>query len=254
MGVLHIDPHARYFAGHFPQRPIVPGVIELMLAIDHLAEQAKQRLFLRAIKFARLRHLVLPGDELAVSARMSDGGFTRVDVRRDSALVANAELDLSVDPPVPSLQPALDRDGVRVDAPPLELLLPHRPPMRLVTGIDLELAEGLQSTARISADTGLARAGRVPAVIALEAAAQTAAAWEGLRRSREPGGAGARVGYLVAIREVTFFTADIPVEMPLHATIELDGLALPLTHYAVEVALGDALVLTGKIATVLAGP
>jgi len=252
MGVLRIDPHAPYFAGHFPGRPIVPGVVELMLVADHLAAEAKQPLLLHAIKFARLRRLVLPGDELEVSARTTDGGLTRVDIKRDGVLVANAELELSGKPPEPSLHPALDRDGVRVDAPPLELLLPHCPPMRLISAIDLELHEGLQATARISTDTGLARAGRVPALIALEAAAQTAAAWEGLRRSRGPGVAGAREGYLVGIRDVSFFAVDVPANTPLRATIELEGLALPLTHYAVEVALGNALVLRGNIATVLA--
>jgi 3-hydroxyacyl-[acyl-carrier-protein] dehydratase len=252
MGVLHIDPHAPYFAGHFPQRPIVPGVVELMLVADHLAAQAKQPVWLRAIKFARLRRLVLPGDELEVSARTTGGDFTRVDIKREGVLVANAELELSADPPEPSLHRARDRDGVRVDAPPLESLLPHCPPMRLISSIDLELHDGLQSTARISTDTGLARAGRVPAVIALEAAAQTAAAWEGLRRSRGPGVAGAREGYLVAIRDVNFYAAHVPANMPLRATIELEGLALPLTHYAVEVALEDTLVLRGNIATVLA--
>jgi predicted hotdog family 3-hydroxylacyl-ACP dehydratase len=143
-------------------------------------------------------------------------------------------------------------EGAAVDAPPLDRLLPHRPPMRFVTAIERELSDGLQCTARISSECGLAPAGRAPTLLGLEAAAQAAAAWEALRRSREPGGASARIGYVVAIRDAVLFTSSIPADESFNAAVRLEAAALPLTHYAVEVALRGEVVARGKIATVLA--
>jgi len=87
----------------------------------------------------------------------------------------------------------------------------------------------------------------------VEAAAQTAALWEAVRRSRDSRGAGPRVGYLVALRDLAFFAERIPAEASLVASVRLDGAALPLTHYAIEVGRDDGVpVLRGRIATYLA--
>ncbi len=252
MGTIQIDPDAPYFRGHFPEHPILPGVVQLMLLVDHLSQEAGRPLTLRSIKFARLRQLVLPNDRLDVAAREGAGVFTRVDVKRDGVLVANAELELST--AVLEQRSVRPRpiEGVPVAAPPLDLLLPHRPPMRFVTGLEREMDGGLQCTACVPSQCGLAPEGRLPGVIALEAAAQTAAAWEALRRSREAGAAGARIGYLVAVRDVSFLTESIAADVAFTATVQLEAAALPLTHYAVEVVMRDEVVLRGRIATVLA--
>jgi len=49
MGRIQIDPDAPYFRGHFPERPILPGVVQLMLLVDHLSQEAGRRLTLRSI-------------------------------------------------------------------------------------------------------------------------------------------------------------------------------------------------------------
>ena len=251
MAQIVIAPDAPYLRGHFPGRPIVPGVVELLLLVEHLSREAGHALTLRSIKFARFRQLVVPHDRLDVTRRSAEGGYTRVDIKRDGVLVANAELELSpatADQPLPRAVPV---EGAAVNAPPLDRLLPHRPPMRFVTAIERELSDGLQCAARISSECGLAPAGRAPALLCLEAAAQTAAAWEALRRSREPGGANARIGYVVAIRDAVLFTSSIAADESFSATVRLEAAALPLTHYAAEVALDGEVVARGKIATVL---
>jgi 3-hydroxyacyl-[acyl-carrier-protein] dehydratase len=246
-----IAPDAPYLRGHFPGQPILPGVVELCLVVEHLAREAGKPLVLRSIKFARLRQLVVPDDRLDVAARAGEGGYTRVDVTRGGVLAANAELELSEARPTQPLPRASPVEGATVNAPPLDLLMPHRPPMRFVAAIDRELPEGLQCTVCVPSACGLAVEGQAPALLGLEAAAQCAAAWEALRRSREAGGASPRIGYLVAIRDAEFFVADIPSDEPLSATVRLEAAALPLTHYAVEVALRGDVMLRGKVATVL---
>ncbi len=249
MSALHIEPHAACFNGHFPQRPILPGVVQLQLIVDHLSHSTAQPLALHAIRFARLRQIVLPGDRLEILTTPVDDGSTRVDVKRGELLVANAQFELSAHE-LPAAPSPVDFEGDAVSAPPLDMLLPHRPPMRFIEAIERESSTGLQCRARITNACGLARAGRVPILIALEAAAQAAAAWEALRRSREAGG-GARIGYLVAIRDAQFFASHVTVDETITSTIRLEDMALPLTHYAVEALAAGRVALRASIATVL---
>jgi len=239
-----------YFEGHFPGRPILPGVVELVLVLEALARATGQAASLQGIAFVRLRQLVLPGDRLELSARELDGGRTRIDLKRDGAVVANGELILgnpSRASEAPRNSPALSMTGL----PGIDALLPHRPPMRLVTSIVDDGETGLTCAGRIPAQCALVSNGSAPTLAALELAAQAAATWEALRRWREGGVAAPRVGYLVALRDVTFFAARVPAEQTLTAAVRLEAAAPPLTHYKVEVALGDTPVLRGTIATFL---
>jgi predicted hotdog family 3-hydroxylacyl-ACP dehydratase len=239
-----------YFEGHFPGRPILPGVVELVLVLEALARDTGQPVSLQGIGFVRLRQLVLPGDRLELSARGLDSGLMRIDLKRDDVVVANGELILG-NPDRGSAaflrNPAQSMTGL----PPIDALLPHRQPMRFVHSIVDDGESGLTCAGRIPSQCALVRDGSAPALAALELAAQTAATWEALRRWREGGVAAPRVGYLVAIRDVTFFAARIPAEQTLLADVRLEAAAPPLTHYQVEVALNGALVLQGTIATFL---
>jgi predicted hotdog family 3-hydroxylacyl-ACP dehydratase len=91
-----------------------------------------------------------------------------------------------------------------------------------------------------------------PALAAVEAAAQAAAAWEALRRARTGGAPSPRIGYVVALRDVAFFTEIIAAERPFLAAVRLVSAALPLTHYATEVACEGVAIMRGTIATYLA--
>jgi len=106
-------------------------------------------------------------------------------------------------------------------------------------------------TARVPAACALAHAGRAPALAGIEAAAQAAAVWEALRRSRA-GSGGARIGYLVSLRDVTFHADHIPVDAPIGAAVRLEAAAPPLTHYRIAAWCGGAALLQGTIATYLA--
>jgi predicted hotdog family 3-hydroxylacyl-ACP dehydratase len=193
----------------------------------------------------------VPGDRLELAARKAAKDRIRVDVTRGETVVANASLGLG----------ALRRaaaGGLRADllppppdAPPPESLLPQQPPMRFVTAILGEAADGLACTARIPAACPLVTDGTAPALAGIEAAAQTAAVWEALRRWREGGDASPRMGYLVALRDVVLCAADVPADTDLVASVRLAAAAPPLTHYAVEVEHGPRRVLRGTIATVL---
>jgi len=242
---------AAYCEGHFPGRPILPAVALLALVVEQLSRESQRPLPLCTIPFLRLRQLVAPGDRLTLATRRRDGERVSFELRRDGALVANGELGLG-HPQALAGTMAHRMTGAGQGAP-IETLLPQQPPMRFVTSIIGEMPEGLVCEARIPAACALVVGGSVPAFAAVEAAAQTAALWEAVRRSRDSRGAGPRVGYLVALRDLAFFAERIPAEAPLVASVRLDGAALPLTHYAIEVGRDDGVpVLRGRIATYLA--
>ena len=75
VGVKRVTPEEYYFKGHFPQRPVMPGVliIEAMaqtaavLVVHTLGPDSEGKLvYFMSVDNARFRRPVLPGDVLAV--------------------------------------------------------------------------------------------------------------------------------------------------------------------------------------------
>jgi len=255
---MAIPADGPWFEGHFPGRPILPGVAELALAIAALRQESGKPLPLRGIASARLRHPVLPGDRLELSAHESAGpegesARLRFDLTRDGVRVANGEFIVGT----PLSQPgALPDRGNRTSpggiVPAPEALLPHCPPMRFVDSILQQSADALDCIARIPGRCALVSGGSAPAVAAIEAAAQAAAVWEALRRWRRQGKAAPRVGYLVAMRDVAFFTDGIPADQSLLVSVRLEAAFPPLTHYRFEVSREGLRLVHGAIGTFLA--
>lgn len=231
------------FEGHFPGRPILPGVTQLAMVARILGSRP-----VRAIPFARLRRIVLPGDRLELDARESEGGRVRIELKKGALVVANGELQLGAPDPPGSAATAVASRKV-YGTPPWDSLLPHREPMLFLTRLVGEAEDGLTCEARVPGGCALVLDGEAPAFAALEAAAQTAAAWEALRRAKEGGEAGPRVGYLVGVSDVELFSARIAADEPLLVSIRLDAWAPPLSHYRVEVSIDAMPILRGMIAT-----
>lgn len=201
------------------------------------------------IDHARFRATIAPGARLSLDARPAGEGRARVALAREGAPVLDAVLVFG--PPSAGGRTGATPDTPPLDAPPLDTLLPHRPPMRFVAAVHAMHEDGADCAASIPRDCALVRDGRAPALAVIEAAAQAAAVWEALRR-RDGADAGAREGYLVALRDLVLHRADVPAGAPLAATVRLAALALPLTQYRAEVTLDGELVMRGTLGTVLA--
>jgi 3-hydroxyacyl-[acyl-carrier-protein] dehydratase len=235
------------FEGHFPGRPILPGIAELALVASALAPEGAPT-DVAAIPFARFRGLVLPGDLLEVASSPRGQGGVRFEVRRGSAIVANGALIFGVPQRDDLAAVTVASRAVRGASPVCELI-PHRPPMLFVERILGEADDGATCLGRISSASALVLGGSAPAFVALEAAAQTAAVWEALRRSRDPGTPSPRDGYLVSLADVVLHRRTIPADADLIVTIRLVGSAAPLTTYAVDVAVEGELAVRGTIGT-----
>ncbi len=246
---IAVPPDGPLFEGHFPGRPILPGIAELVLIARALAPGGDAA-GVSTIPFARFRGLVLPADHLEVEAVPRGDDGVRFQVRRTGEVVANGAMTFGAPLGEDTGAMAVASRATR-GAPPLDELIPHRPPMRFVERILGEADDGVTCLARVPAACALVTRGVTPAFVALEAAAQTAAVWEALRRSRDRGAASPRMGYLVSVRDAVFHQRTIPADTDLIATIRLVASAPPLTTYVVDVAVLGECALRGTIGTYL---
>ena len=101
-----VPTESTIFEGHFPGRPLMPGV----LLIESMAQASgwliigrmrfEKMPFLAAVKEAKLRTFVTPGQALTISARIVHEGsgfaMTEASVAVDGKIVCNADITFRV--------------------------------------------------------------------------------------------------------------------------------------------------------------
>jgi predicted hotdog family 3-hydroxylacyl-ACP dehydratase len=118
---------------------------------------------------------------------------------------------------------------MKVPFDPLELL-PHRPPIAMLTSIDSCEDETLRCRAQVDPKSSFVVGGQVPGVIAIEMAAQACAAFDTLSRSAREGTPQARRGYLVGAKGVEC-VARFAAGESLRVEVEREASAPPLALF-----------------------
>lgn len=244
-----IRPDQAYFEGHFPGRPILPGVTQIALVAQAILHDTGRGM-LRAIHHVRLRQLVLPGEALALSTHVGGADAVRFELRRGDMMVTNGSLVIG--------DASAGWDGgirmqetIAIKTPPIDRLLPHREPMQFVQRVLHHDDERILCTARIPPACPLVRNGHAPAILAVEAAAQAAGVREALARLAVGRADCAPSGYLVSLRDVEFVAATIQADVPFVVTVRLQFASLPLSTYAIEAGTDSQSILRGTIGTFL---
>ena len=250
---LGLDTDSPWFAGHFPGHPILPGIAHLALVERALGGLLDAPVRIATVPSLRLRRPLGPGDALTLRLAPATGGAVRFEIACGAERASHGTVGLTADPgTLPAGADPLLVAEVTAPAPddPARLL-PHALPARLIEAIGDHQPERLAARARIPLDSPFAEAGIAPALVALELAAQAAAALEAVERAARGEAGGARRGYLVGARDARWAPPLLPVGPPLAVRVALEARALPLSHYRFEVAVAGTVVATGTIATFL---
>jgi 3-hydroxyacyl-[acyl-carrier-protein] dehydratase len=111
VGLKNVTINEPFFQGHFPEEPIMPGVliIEAMaqtggvLAFSRLAECKHNLVYFMGLDNVRFRKPVRPGDQLVMKLKLTKqrGGLFKMkgEAYVENQLVAEAELMATIDPP-----------------------------------------------------------------------------------------------------------------------------------------------------------
>ncbi len=245
---VEIPAASPWFTGHFPGHPILPGIAHLALAQSALSEILGREVALAAVRSLKLRRTVVPGDlpELRIGPPGEDG-LARFEVRRGDAAASQGAIEVWTGP-APEDSIAGEPAFTATDFPPPESLLPHGPPALLLHAISEVAEDGIVAVAEVPPGHPLVVDGRFPAFLALEAAAQGAAALEALGRH---GASGPRIGYLVGIREARFAVPSLPAGRCFRVAARLTGGAFPLSMYAVSLSEAGRELAAGALSTFL---
>ncbi|HEV3074187.1 MAG TPA: hypothetical protein VHB47_07205 [Thermoanaerobaculia bacterium] len=262
------------FAGHFPGRPLLPGIAHLALLCQVLEElaargtlggEAPGNTAIAEVRRFRLRREIVPGDRIELrvegwdEARAESGVF-RFELRRQPAagqpgkIASEGTVRTGIGCAKPPAAAPIRRPDLALGGPfrPVAELVPHAPPARLLTEVLAEGAGGILCAGSIPGDHPLAAGGQAPGFLAIELGAQAAAALEAL--ARPPGGR-PRIGYLVGVRDAQL-PARLPIGRTLHVTAVTAGAAAALAIYDMQVAEEGAAepLAAGTISTFLAEP
>jgi beta-hydroxyacyl-ACP dehydratase FabZ len=104
VGIKNVTVNEPFFAGHFPEFPVMPGVliIEAMaqvagvLVLKEIENRKEKLVLLASVNNAKFRRPVLPGDQLRIEMKMAKRKASVVkmygQVTVDGAVVAEAEV------------------------------------------------------------------------------------------------------------------------------------------------------------------
>src|ERR1700733_13410508 len=89
VGIKNVTINENYFQGHFPGKPIMPGVLIIesmaqtggLLLLKEVPDREKKLLYFVSIDNARFRRPVLPGDQLRIEMNVLAwrGGFCKLE-------------------------------------------------------------------------------------------------------------------------------------------------------------------------------
>jgi 3-hydroxyacyl-[acyl-carrier-protein] dehydratase len=260
------------FAGHFPGRPLLPGIAHLALLRQVLEElatrgtlggEAPGNTAIAEVRRFRLRREIVPGDRIELRVEGwgeagAESGVFRFELRRQPAasqpgeIASEGTVRTGIGCAKPQAGAPIPRPDLAPGGPfrPVADLVPHAPPARLLTEVLAGGAGAILCAGSIPGDYPLAAGGEAPGFLAIELGAQAAAALAALARHL---GAPPRIGYLVGVRDA-HLPAGLPIGRTLHVTAVPAGAAAALAIYDVEVAEEGAAepLAAGTISTFLA--
>ncbi len=96
---VHVTPDSPWFSGHFPGEPILPGIAQIAMVFDAIAQCSGNNLKISNIKKIRFKQIIRPDDNLkivAVPAKGNDLSYSfRIMVNGEIACTGSMSVDSS---------------------------------------------------------------------------------------------------------------------------------------------------------------
>ena len=65
---IHVPPESPWFSGHFPGKPILPGVAQLEMVFDIIEQACLRKMKIAGVRRVRFKQVIKPGDALIITA------------------------------------------------------------------------------------------------------------------------------------------------------------------------------------------
>lgn len=168
VGLRNLTVNELFFQGHFPDHPILPGVLQIeamrqlacLAVIPKLDPKGTHDVYMRVLERVKFRKPNLPGDRMKISAKIveltDDGAVAECCVHNNSGLTCEAKITLAVRPRTqPDKMPELFNDVDKSENSVLDIsgvmkFMPHRYPFLFADYIAKREGDLLQTVKLIS--------------------------------------------------------------------------------------------------------
>jgi 3-hydroxymyristoyl/3-hydroxydecanoyl-(acyl carrier protein) dehydratase len=96
---LHVPPDLAYFRGHFPGEPILAGVVQIELVLEHVALTWPDLARLVGIRLLRFRRPIHPGDDLELAVERSAPERVDFEITRQRVRCSSGTLEFRLSAP-----------------------------------------------------------------------------------------------------------------------------------------------------------
>jgi len=91
---VHIEATSQWFRGHFPGRPVLPGIAQLGMVFDLIQQGFNEPVRLIAVNRVRFKQLILPDDRIRieVTPKANKAGMYVFRILKENELISNGIL------------------------------------------------------------------------------------------------------------------------------------------------------------------